>query len=153
MVSAAKLPELERAVGVPVNVLAGLCREGQDENWHVIDAAPHNQRFRNTDGDTVQVSVDLLVYAQDGGVGIGADEKTCGDDGAIITGLRVDVFYAVDPLDDVFQRLGHEFYRIARFQAVEMQVDVDQVNADLGFLLTREIVQRDHAHCNRRQQK
>ena len=91
--------------------------------------------------------------AQNGVVGLGADQKTRGHHDAIVHGLAVDVFNAVDALDDLFQWLGHQFHRIGGLEAVGVDEDVDHGHADLRLLLAGNGEERDQADGERRQQE
>ena len=130
-----------------------LRRQREHHDGDVVDAAADDQRLGNADRDAVDVGADLLVDAQDGVVGVGADEEARRHHDAIVVRLAVDVLDAVDALDDVLERLGHQFDRVRRLEAVGVDQDVDHRHADLRLFLARNGEKRDQADGERRQQE
>ena len=91
------------------------------------------------------------MHAQDGVVGLGADQEARRYHDAVVDGLAVDVLYAVDALDDGFERLGHQFDRVRRLEPVGIHADVDHGHADLRLFLARDGQKRDQPDRERRQ--
>ena len=93
------------------------------------------------------------MYAQDGRVGGGADIETRRDERAIVLGLRIDMFDAIDALDDRLQRLGDELDGILRLQPVSGDANVDHRHRDLRLLLSRQRDEGDQPERKRGQQE
>jgi hypothetical protein len=91
--------------------------------------------------------------AKDSIVGFRSDQEARGHHHAVVFSLAVDVFHAVDTLDDRLQRFGHEFDRVGPAQAVGVDADIDQGNADLWLFLARNNGDRDEADDERGDQK
>ena len=87
------------------------------------------------------------------GILVGADEEARGDDGPIVLRLRIDVLDAVDALDDILERTGHEFDRLARLVSVGADQDVDHRHADLRLFLARQGKHRQGAGDQSRQKQ
>ena len=137
---------------VPPRCGIRLGRQGQNDNRHIVDAPADDQRFGNAKRNAVVVCAHLRLHAQDGVVLAGAGEESRGDHDAVVLRLAVDMFNAVDALDDLFQRLGDEFGGVGALQPVGLHEDVDHWHADLRLFLARNGHQRDEAEDNRRQQ-
>ena len=91
-----------------------LRRQREHDHRDIVDAASDDQRFGNADRDAIDVGANLLVHPQDRVVGFGADQEARRHHDAVVDRLAVDVFDAVDALDDGFERLGHQLDRIRR---------------------------------------
>ena len=131
----------------------GLGRKRQHHHCHVIDAAADDQRLGDADRDAVHIGADFLVDAQDGVIGVGADEEPRRNHHAVVHSLAVDMLDAVDAFDDGFQRLGHQFDGVRGLQAVGVDADVDHGNADLRLFFARDGEERDQSDRQRRQQE
>lgn len=129
------LRDLKQAIVGPFRRLARFSREGQNDNRDIVDAAPDDQRLGNAFRQIADVGADLLINPQHRGVLVGADEEARGDDGPIVLSLRIDVLDAVDALDDVLERTGHEFDRLTRFVSVGADQDVDHRHTNLRLFL------------------
>ncbi len=130
-----------------------LRRQGQHHNGDVIDAAADDQRLRNANRNAIEIGTDLFMDAQDGVIGIGADEESRGHHHPIIDRLAVDVFDPVDALDDFLKRLGHQFDRVRRLEPVGVDPDIHHRDADLRLLLARNGEERDQADREGSQKK
>ncbi|MPL73164.1 hypothetical protein SDC9_18957 [bioreactor metagenome] len=144
--------QLARDAGqvVRADLLAGLAREGQRHDRHVVDATADDDRLVDAGGDAVHVRLDLLVHAQDRRVRGGADDEARHHQRRIVRGLRIDVLDLVDALDDGLHRLGHELHRILGLQARSLQMDVDHRHGNLRLFLARQRDQRDQTDGERR---
>ncbi len=127
--------------------------EREDDDRDVIDAAPDDQRLRNSLRQPCDVGADFLVNAQDRRVFVGSNEEARGDDDAVVLSLRIDVLDAIDALDDVFERAGDKFDCLLRLVAVGCDHDVDHRHADLRLLLARRRDDGDGAGDERRDQQ
>ena len=136
----------------PARSRLGLRRERHHDDGDVVDAAADDERLGNADRDAVEIGADLVVDAEDRGVGAGADDEAGGDHGAVVARLRVDVLDAVDALDDRLERLGHELHRVLGLQPVGADVDVDHRHGDLRLFLARQLDERDEAERERGKQ-
>ncbi len=112
--------------------------EGEREDRHVVDAALDDQGFGNAHRDAVEVRAQPLMDAEDGIILGGADVEARGHDHPIVPGLGVDVLDLLDALDDVLERLGDEFHRVLRPQAVGLDEDVHHRHRDLRLLFPRQ---------------
>ena len=85
------------------------------------------------------------MHPQDGGVRWRTHEEAGGDHDLVVARLRIDVFDAVDALDDGFERLGDELHRVLGLEAIGLDEDVDHWHGDLRLLLARQREQRHEA--------
>jgi hypothetical protein len=109
--------QIERLI-IPAVSGGSFRRKRNDDDRNVADAAPDDQRLGNAGGNLVVVGADALVDAQDGVVAIRADLEAGRDKDAVILSLAVDMLDAVDGFDDGLKRLGDQFGRIRRLEAV-----------------------------------
>ena len=131
---------------VPVAARAGLGRQRQHHDRHIADPAHRHLRRLDALRQLVHIRRQPLVDADCGVVGIGPDQKARGDHHPVVFGLGIDMFDAVDALDDRLQRLADQLHRIARGQAGRGDHQVDHRHADLWFLLARDRHDREQPH-------
>ena len=147
------LGDLEEPIVAPAGGGAGLGLEGERHDRDVVDAAANNDRLWNPFRQIRDIGADLLVHAQKRGIFIGSNEETRRRDHGIVLSGRIDVFNAVDRLDDILERLGNEFDCVARFVTVGGDQYIDHGHADLRFFLARQREQRDAADNEGREEE
>jgi hypothetical protein len=78
------------------------------------------------------------VNAEHGVVLWGADKEARRHHDIVVARLRIDVFDAVDALDEVFERARYEFDRVFRLVAIGGDDDIDHGHGNLRLLLARQ---------------
>ena len=130
-----------------------LRRQSQRQDRHVVDAAPDDQRLRDSDRNTIEIAPDLLMHADNGVVRRRADQKPRRHHRAVVRRIRIDVLDAVDRLDDRLQWLRHKPDCILCLQSVRPHYDVDHRHGNLRLLFARQRKQGQQTQRQRRQKK
>ncbi len=77
------------------------------------------------------------MNAQNRRIEVGADVEARRNESAVIFGLGINMFDAIDALDDGLKRLGDELDCFFRLQPVGGDADVNHWHRYLRFLFTR----------------
>ncbi len=119
-------------------VVVAAAVEGQGQDRHVVDGMRLDQRLRHRMGDAVEVGLQFLVEADDGGFEVLADVEA--DDQQALAGHRgrVDVLDAGDFVEQLFHRDGEPLLDLLRGGAGHRHHHVDHRHLDLRFLLARQ---------------
>jgi hypothetical protein len=134
----------------PLATATGRClgqRQGHDRN--VVDFNRLDDPAGYARRCDVDVFVDLLVELDEAPLAILAHKIANRDDRLVLAAHRVDIFYAVDLIQDLLQGRGDELFDFRGGMAREIDVDVGQGDDDLRIFLTRRQPKRGQAKNGR----
>ncbi len=126
-------------------------REREGHDGHVVDFHGFDDPPADARRDDVQIFVDFLLQLDQAAFAVFADIVTDGDDRLIFAAHGVNVFHAVDLIEDLFQGRGHQLFDFRRRVAGKVDKDIRQRNDDLGILLARREPQSRQSHDGRQE--
>ena len=132
-------------------VVVGRAGEGERENGDIVDGAGLDQRGGDAGREAVEVGLEALVEADEGGLDLGAD-LVADDDGAE-AGARggVEVFDAGDFPEEFFEGAGETILDLGGRRTGKGAENVDHRDVDLRLFLPGEHQDREHPEENRRE--
>ena len=123
--------------------------QGKREDGDVVDGARLDQGSADAGRDAVEVGLEFLVEADEGGLDVGADFEAHDHHRLAGRGRAVEVFDAGDFPEKFFHRTGHAVLDLLGRGARHGDEHVDHGDFDLRFLLARELENGEGAKQHR----
>ncbi len=132
-------------------VIVSRAGEREREDGDIVDRARFDERRGDAGREAVEVGLEALVEADEGGLDLGAD-LVADDDGAEAgAGGGVEVVDAGDFPEEFFEGAGEAVFDLGGRGAGEGAEDVDHRDVDLRLLLAGEHQDRKRTEQNRRE--